>query len=90
MPRIIPDRDDLARMTPAQKAKVRRYIARVALELDNYAGELVDGKQAQRERDLVAWGEAIWQHARNLEAARPPEPPHLIESRRQTLLDATR
>jgi DNA-binding helix-hairpin-helix protein with protein kinase domain len=90
MPRIIPDRDDLARMTPAQKAKVRRYIARVALELDNYAGELVDGKQAQRERDLVAWGEAIRQHARNLEAARPPEPPHLIESRRQTLLDATR
>ena len=90
MPRIIPDQDDLARMTPSQKAKVRRYIARVALELDNYAGELIDSRRAQRQRDLVAWGEAIRQHARNLEAARPPEPPHLIEARRQTLLDATR
>jgi DNA-binding helix-hairpin-helix protein with protein kinase domain len=90
MPRLIPDTDDLARMTPAQKAKIRRYIARVALELDKYAGELVDTKRAQRQRDLIAWGEAIRQHARNLEASRPPEPPHLIEARRQALLDAIR
>lgn len=88
MPRLIPDTDDLARMTPAQKAKIRRYIARVALELDKYAGELVDTKRAQRQRDLIAWGEAIRQHARNLEASRPPEPPHLIAARRQALLDA--
>jgi hypothetical protein len=90
MPRLIPDTDDLARMTPAQKAKIRRYIARVALELDKYAGELVDTKRAQRQRDLIAWGQAIRQHARNLEASRPPEPPHLIEARRQALLDAIR
>jgi hypothetical protein len=89
MPRLIPDRHDLARMSPAQKSKIRRYIARVALELDEYAGELVDVKHAQRERDLIAWGEAIRQHARNLHAARPPEPPHVTEARRQALLDAT-
>jgi DNA-binding helix-hairpin-helix protein with protein kinase domain len=89
MPRLIPDTDDLARMTPAQKAKIRRYIARVALELDEYAGELVDAKHAKRERDLIAWGEAIRQHARNLQAARPPEPPHVTEARRRTLLNAT-
>ena len=90
MPRLIPDHDDLARMTPAQKSKIRRYIAAVALELDKYAGELVDAKHAQRQRDLIAWGEAIRQHARNLQAARPPEPPHITEARRQALLDATR
>ena len=90
MPRLIPDHDDLARMTPAQKAKVRRYIARVALELDEYAGELIDTRHAERQRDLIAWGEAIRRHAHNLQAARPPEPPHLTEARRQALLDATR
>ena len=90
MPRLVPDADDLARMTPRQKAKIRRYIAQVALELDECAGELVDVQRARRQRDLIAWGEAIRQHARNLQAARPPEPPHLIEARRQALLDATR
>lgn len=90
MPRLIPDQDDLARMTPVQKSKIRRYIARVALELDKYAGELVDAKQAERERNRVAWGEAIRQHARNLQAARPPEPPHITEARRNALLDAIR
>lgn len=90
MPRLIPDRDDLARMTPAQKSKIRRYIARVALELDQYAGELIDAKHARRQRDLIAWGESIRRHARNLQAARPPEPTHITQARRQALLNAIR
>ena len=90
MARLVPDHDDIQRMTPQQKAKVRRFIARVALELDEVAADLIDARAAQRERDLIAWGEAIRRHARNLQAARPPEPPHLTEARRQALLDATR
>ena len=37
MPALIPTPDDLARMTPAQRAKIRRFIAQVALELDDAA-----------------------------------------------------
>ena len=90
MPHLVPDSTDLARMTPAQKAKVRRFIARIALELDEVAADVMDARRAERERDQIAWGEAIRRHARNLQAARPPEPPHLTEARRRTLLDATR
>jgi hypothetical protein len=90
MPRLIPDSDDLARMTPSQKAKVRRYIAKVALELDEYAHLSLSAKAAERHRDLVAWGEAIREHARNLQAALPPEPADVVNARRRALLDATR
>ena len=90
MPRLIPDQDDLARLTPAQKSKIRRYIARVALELDAAAADLVDLRAAERQLREQQWGERIRAHARNLQATRPAEPPHVIEARRRTLLDATR
>jgi hypothetical protein len=90
MPRLIPDTNDLARMSPNQKAKVRRYIAKVALELDEYAHLTLSAQAAERHRDLVAWGEAIREHARNLQAALPPEPADVIHARRQALLNATR
>ena len=90
MPALIPTPDDLARMTPAQTVKVRRAIARIALELDQAAADICDAAAAQRSRDLAAWGERIRTHARHLQATRPPEPPHLVEARRRTLLEATR
>ena len=90
MPALVPTPDDLARMTPAQKAKVRRAIARIALELDQAAADLLDAAAAQRALELQAWGERIRAHARHLQAMRPPEPPHMTEARRQALLDATR
>ena len=90
MPRLIPDQDDLARLTPAQKSKIRRYIARVALELDAAAADLVDLRAAERQLREQQWGEAIRQHARNLQAQRPPDPPHVTATRRQALLDNTR
>jgi hypothetical protein len=90
MPRLIPDTNDLARMSPNQKAKVRRYIAKVALELDEYAHLTLSAQAAERHRDLVAWGEAIREHARNLQAALPPEPADVIHARRQALLNAAR
>jgi hypothetical protein len=89
MPRLIPDHDDLARMTPAQKSKIRRYIARVALELDAAAADLVDLRATERQRREQQWGENIRAHARTLQAMRPPDPPHITEARRQALLDAT-
>jgi hypothetical protein len=90
MPAIIPTPDDLARMTPAQKNKIRRFIAQVALKLDQAATDLVDTAAAERQLRDQQQGERIRAHARNLQATRPPEPPHLIKARRRTLLDATR
>ena len=90
MPALIPTSDDLARMTPAQKAKVRRAVARIALELDQAAADICDAAAAQRSRDLAEWGERIRAHARHLHALRTPEPPHVIAARRRTLLDAIR
>ena len=87
MPALIPTPDDLARMTPSQKAKVRRFIAQIALELDEAARDLVDVKAAERQRREQEWGERIRTHARNLQAERPPDPPHLIEARRRVLLE---
>lgn len=90
MPRLIPDQDDLARMTPAQKSKIRRYIARVALELDAAAADLIDTRAAERQLREQQQGERIRAHARNLQAQRPPDPPHVAAARRQALLDNTR
>ena len=90
MPFLMPTADDLARMSPAQKQRARRAIARIALELDQAAADLVDIKQAQRAADRQAFGERIRARARTLQAQRPPDPPHLTAARRRTLLDATR
>ena len=83
MPALIPTPDDLARMTPAQKAKVRRAIARIALELDNAAA-------AQRQAERQAWGEAIRAQARHLHTLTTPEPDHVTAARRRALLEATK
>ena len=90
MPALIPTPDDLARMTPAQRAKIRRYIAQVALELDEHARDLIDTRAAERQLREQQWGERIRQHARNLQAQLPPEPAHVTAARRQALLDNTR
>ena len=47
MPALIPTPDELTRMTPAQKSKVRRAIARIALELDQAAADLINTNEAQ-------------------------------------------
>lgn len=90
MPSLIPTPDELQRLTPAQKSKIRRYIARVALELDAAAADLVDLRAAERQLREQQWGETVRAHARNLQAMRPPDPPHVTAARRRTLLDNTR
>jgi hypothetical protein len=89
MPALIPTPDELTRMTPAQRAKIRRYIAKVATEMDAAAVDAL-ARAALRQRELTQWGENVRAHARQLQAQRPPEPPHLTAARRQTLLDNTR
>ena len=89
MPALIPTPEDLARLTPTQKAKVRRLIAQLALELDAAAQDATDIAAAQRQRRQQKWGEDIRRHARNLQNQRPPEPPHITAARRQALLDNT-
>jgi hypothetical protein len=90
MPMLIPDQHDLDRMNPQQRAKVRRYIAKVCLELDQYAHLTVTAKAAQRQRDLITWAENVREQARRLEADYPTEPPEVTHARRQALLDAIR
>lgn len=90
MPALIPTPDEIDRMTPGQRAKIRRYVAQVALELDNAARDAVDAKAAQRQRDLIAWGEEQRRNARIALANLTPEPDHITAARRQALLDATR
>ena len=89
MPALIPTLDDLVRMIFVQRAKIRRFIAQVALELDEHARDLIDTRAAERQLREQQWGERIRQHARNLQAQLPPEPDHITAARRQALLDNT-
>ena len=90
MPAIIPTPEDIDRMTPAQKAKIRRYVAKVALELDQAARDTVTLQAAERQRQLIEWGEDVRRQARLDLAQQRPDPPHVTAARRQALLDATR
>ena len=90
MPALVPTPEDLARMTPAQKAKVRRAIARIALELDQAAAGICNAAEAQRAAERRAWGEAIRAQARHLHALTATEPDHVTAARRRTLLEATK
>ena len=89
MPALIPTPDELEQMTPSQRAKIRRYVARVALELDQAARDACDLKAAERQRRLIKWGEDVRNRARQALAELEPEPDHVTAARRRTLLEAT-
>jgi hypothetical protein len=90
MPALIPTPDDLERLTPAQRAKIRRYVARVALELDQAARDTVTLAASERQRRQIKWGEDQRRQARIALAQLDPEPAHITAARRQELLDNTR
>ena len=90
MPALIPTPDDLARMTPSQKARARRAIARIALELDQAAADICNAAAAQRQAERAAWGEAIRAQARHLHSLTTPEPDHVTAARRRALIEATK
>jgi hypothetical protein len=89
MPALIPTPDDLERLTPAQRAKIRRYVARVALELDQAARDTVTLAAAERQRRQIKWGEDVRREARIALAQLEPEPADITAARRQQLLDNT-
>lgn len=85
MPRLMPTPDEIARLRPEQRVKIRRFIAQVVGEIDG-----VIERENQRRLRLIAFGERIRAHAQQLESERTPEPEHVTAARRQALLDAIR
>ena len=84
MPQIIPTHDEITRMTPQQRARARRLIWAILAETDRH----ID-RESQRRDDAKAFGEAVRQRARDLEAYIPKDPPWVTAARRQALLEAT-
>ena len=84
MPQLIPSRDEITRMTPQQRARARRLIWAILSETDRH----ID-RESQRRDDAKAFGDAVRQRARDLEAYIPKDPPWVTEARRQALLEAT-
>jgi hypothetical protein len=85
MPQTMPTPNEIQRLRPEQRAKIRRFIDQVIREMDT-----VIEREMQRNQRLAACGERIRTHARALEAQLTPEPDHVTAARRQALLDATR
>ena len=84
MPQVIPTRDEIVRMTPKQRDRARRLIWAILAETDRH----ID-RESQRRDDAQAFGEAVRQRARDLEAYMPKDPPWVTAARRQALLEAT-
>lgn len=84
MPQVIPTREDLIRMTPKQRDRARRLIWAILAETDRHIE-----RESQRRDDAKAFGEAVRQRARDLEAYMPKDPPWVTAARRQALLEAT-
>ncbi|MEN6301957.1 MAG: hypothetical protein ABFD96_04490 [Armatimonadia bacterium] len=85
MPRLMPTLDEVQRLRPEQRAKIRRFIDQVVREMDD-----VIERELQRRTRLIECGERIRAHAKALEAQLTPEPEHVTAARRQALLDNTR
>ena len=84
MPQVIPTRDEIVRMTPKQRDRARRLIWAILAETDRH----ID-RESQRRDDAKAFGEAVLQRARDLEAYIPKDPLWVTAARRQALLEAT-
>ena len=84
MPQVIPTRDELVRMSPKQRDRARRLIWAILAETDRH----ID-RESRRRDDAKAFGEAVRQRARDLEAYIPHDPPWITAARRQALMEAT-
>lgn len=84
MPQIIPSRDEITRMTPQQRDRARRLIWGILAETDRHIE-----RESQRRDDAVAFGEAVRERARALEAYIAKDPPWVTAARRQALTEAT-
>lgn len=84
MPHLLPTSDEVRNLTPAQRERARRMVLRIIRETD-----LAVDRIARQVADHVAFGEAVRERARELERYMPTDPPHVIQARRQALLEAT-
>ena len=80
MPMLIPTPDELQHLSPAKRAKILRVVRSILMEADDLAGAAAKRAAADR-----AEGERIRAEARDLLAATPPEPAHLVRARRLIL-----
>ena len=84
MPQLIPSREEITRMTPQQRARARRLIWAILAETDRHIE-----RESRRRDDAHAFGEAVRERARDLEAYAPKDPPWVTAERRQALMEAT-
>ena len=84
MPQIIPTHDEITRMTPQQRARARRLIWAILAATDRHIE-----RESRARDDAQAFGEAVRQRARDLEAYIPKDRPWVTAARRQALLEAT-
>lgn len=84
MPQIIPTREEMTRMTPRQRDRARRAIWAILAETDKHIE-----RQSRVRDDNKAFGEAVRQRARDLEAYTPKDPPWVTAARQRALLEAT-
>lgn len=84
MPQVLPSRDELARMTPQQRAKARRAIWAILAETDTYIE-----RESRRRDPAVAFGQAVRERARLMERYAPRDPGYVIAERQRLLIEAT-
>lgn len=84
MPQVLPSRAELARMTPAQRAKARRAIWAILAETDIHIE-----RESKRRDPAVAFGQAVRDNARLMERYVPRDPDYVIAERRRILIEAT-
>ena len=71
-------------MTPSQRARARRAIWTILAETDKYIQ-----RESERRDDAAAFGAAVRDRARDLEAYIPKDPPYVTAERRRQLLEGT-
>ena len=83
MPQLVPTKDDLDRMTPAQRKRARRAVWAILAETDRYV------ERQHHSHDLMhLWGESVRERARVLEAHIARDPDDVINARRIALMEA--
>jgi hypothetical protein len=81
MPIILPTPDELSRLRPAQREKIRRAVWAILTESDRVAA-----REAAKAHELHAYGEHVREHARALEEHIPRDDSATILARRAVLV----
>lgn len=80
MPVLMPTPEEMKRLTPGQRDRIRRAVWAILAETDRVAA-----REAARARETTEWAEQVRDHARALLAYMPKEDPATILARRAVL-----